>query len=47
MSKLVLAARDGFLDSLTLAVAIPTAIVLGLWKVFKSFLSSPKKVINH
>lgn len=47
MSKLVLAARDGFLDSLMLAAAIPAAIVMGIWKVFRSFLSTPKKAIKH
>jgi hypothetical protein len=38
MSKLAFAVRDGFVDSLLLAIAIPAAIFSGLRMVAKSFL---------
>ena len=47
MSKLILAAKDGFLDSLTLAIAIPIAIFVGIGRVVKSFLNAPKSAVRH
>jgi hypothetical protein len=41
MAKLILAARDGFLDSLVLALAIPAAILSGLGGVIRNFLGVP------
>jgi len=40
MSKLLLAAREGFLDSLLLALAIPAIIFRDLMRLAKSFVKN-------
>lgn len=39
MSKLILAARDGFIDSLLLALAIPATILRELASIARKFLA--------
>jgi hypothetical protein len=40
MDKLISAAKEGFVDSILLAVAIPVAIVQSVARVIKAFLFS-------
>lgn len=47
MSKLMLAAREGFLDSIWLTLAIPAAIVGGLGRVIRAFLVRPAGAPKH
>jgi hypothetical protein len=47
MSKLMLAARDGFLDSIWLTMAIPAAIVTGFGRVVRAFLIRPSGAPKH
>lgn len=47
MSKLILAAKDGFLDSLTLSIAIPAAIFAAISRVIKSFLNISKNAAKR
>lgn len=46
MSKLMLAARDGFLDSFRLALAIPLVIVSALAQVAATFLRASREPRN-